>query len=109
MKIPKKIKIGEHFYDVNRVRIVDWRNSNVTGQINYATKKMKLKNCKKDKRITQDTFFHEVTHGILKELEFNYPKILKFRNDEKFVQEFGLTLRKTFLDLLESQEDEIKN
>ena len=58
----------------------------------------------KDKRITEDTFFHEIAHGILKELEFNYPKMSSFRNNESFVQEMGLTLRKTFIDLLNNRE-----
>lgn len=104
MKIPKKLKIGEHYYDVKKVRIVDWKDSSIAGQISYGDKKMRLKVFEKDHRVTEDTFFHEIAHGLLKELEFNHPKISKFRNDEVFVQEMGLTLRKTFLDLLESQE-----
>lgn len=104
MKIPERIKIGEHYYDVRKVLIVDWKNRSVSGDINYGTKLMRLKTFKKDDRINQDIFFHEIAHGILKELEFNHPQISKFRNDEDFVQELGLTLRKTFLDLLESQE-----
>jgi hypothetical protein len=38
-------------------------------------------------------------------MEFNYPQITKFRNDEQFTQELGLNLRKLFLDLLEKQKD----
>jgi len=106
MNIQNKIKIGEHFYNIKKVRILDWKNKNVVGNINYATKLMKLKKLGPDKRIYQDTFFHEVAHGILKELEFNYPRMQKFRNDECFVQELGLNLRKTFIDLLENQEKE---
>lgn len=52
----------------------------------------------------EDTFFHEMAHGILKEMEFNYPQITKFRSDENFTQELGLCLRKLFLHLLEEQE-----
>lgn len=106
MRIPEKVKIGEHYYNIRRVRIVDWKNSGIVGQINYGVKEMKLKMFEKDDRVNQDTFFHEVAHGILKELEFNHPQISKFRNDEIFVQEFGLTLRKTFLDLLKNQEED---
>lgn len=104
MIIPEKIKIGEHYYDVKKVRIVDWSNSFISGNIHYGKKLMKLKVWEKDERLTQDTFFHEVAHAILKELEFNHPQISNFRTNEDFVQELGLTLRKAFLDLLESQE-----
>lgn len=106
MIIPKKIKIGNHYYDVKKVKIVDWTNRDVIGNINYGKKRMKFKSFEKDERTDEDIFFHEISHGLLKELEFNHPKISVFRNDEVFVQEMGLTLRKTFLDLLESQEDE---
>ena len=104
MNIPKKIKIGEHLYDIKKVRVVDWNNSAVGGSINYLTKKMILKKGSSDKKIIETTFFHEVAHGLLKELEYNHPKASKFRCDEEFVAELGLELRKTFIDLLESQD-----
>lgn len=103
MKIPEKVKIGKYDYNIKKVRIIDWKNIGVVGQINYSNKLIKLKMCKKDHRMNEDVFFHEVAHGILKELEFNHPKMSKFRNDEDFVQELGLILRKTFIDLLKKQ------
>ena len=45
-----------------------------------------------------------MVHGILREMEFNYPQLTKFRTDEEFVQELGLCLRKVFFDLLKEQE-----
>lgn len=103
MKIPNRIKIGEHFYDIKKVRLIGW-NDTIVGQIHYGNKRIKIRMSNKDMRDNEDTFFHEVAHGLLKELEFNNPSIVKFRNDECFVQEMGLLLRKTFLDLLKSQE-----
>ena len=105
MKIPTKIKIGEYEYNIKKCWKVDWLNRNIIGQINYGRKELKLE-IFEDKRINEDNFFHEIAHGILKELEFNHPQISKFRNDESFVQEMGLNLRKTFLDLLKKQEVE---
>jgi hypothetical protein len=103
--IPDKIRIGDHYYNIKRLRIIDWSNWNVSGQINYATKVMKInEKASKDERIIESTFFHEIAHGILKELEFNNPQLSKFRCNESFVEELGLTLRKTFIDLLKSQE-----
>lgn len=106
MKIPDKIKIGKHYYSIRKVRIVDWKNCAVVGFINYRDKKIKLKKFDDDHRMYESIFFHEMGHGILKELEYNHPKTVKFRQDEDFVQELGLMLRKTFLDLLKSQEVE---
>jgi len=102
VKIPKKVRIGNHYYNIKKVRVVDWKNKDVAGDINYGIKRVRLKKFK-DERMNQEIFFHEVAHGILKELEFNYPQIIKFRNDEIFVQELGLTLRKTVIDLLNNQ------
>jgi hypothetical protein len=102
LKIPKKIRIGESEYNVKKCRIIDW-NGKLAGQINYGSKVMKMKEFE-DERVTEETFFHEMSHGVLKELEFNHPAITRFRNDETFVQEMGLLLRKAFLDLLSNQE-----
>lgn len=103
MIIPKKIRIGKYYYQVKRCKIVDWSNSNVVGNIHYGDKKIRLKKFDIDKRINEINFFHEVAHGIIKELEFNYPKISIFRNNEKFIQEFGLVMRNFFLDLIKRQ------
>jgi len=103
MIIPNKIRIGEHNYTISKCWKVDWKNNNVVGQINYNDKKIRLKDCNTDERINEDNFFHEIAHGMLKELEFNHPKISVFRNDEGFVQEIGLLMRKTFLDLMNKQ------
>lgn len=103
MKIPKKLLIGDRLYRIkNKLMFVNLFDSDISGNINYNTNIMKIKKVK-DNKTEEDIFFHEVTHGILKELEFNHPKIVKFRNDEEFVQEMGLILRKIFLDLMEKQ------
>jgi hypothetical protein len=104
MLIPENIKIGEHYYCIKKCKLIDWTNRNVTGKINYSDKKMKIRISEKDNRITEETFFHEIAHGILKELEYNHPGITKFRNDEMFVQELGLNLRRTLVDLLNNQD-----
>lgn len=98
MKIPNKVMIGEYYYSVKQVQLIDWDRS-IGGQINYNTKTIKLKPGV-DKKITESTFFHEIAHGLLKELEYNHPKITAFRSNETFVEEMGLQLRKTFVDLL---------
>ena len=103
MEIPNKIKIGSYYYNIKKVRIVEWGNNDIAGQINYTDKVIKLRKFNKDEKVTEDILFHEIAHGVLKELEFNYPQISKFRNDEDFTQEFGLNLRKIFKELLEAQ------
>jgi hypothetical protein len=104
MKIPKKIKIGGTEYRVKEKRLINW-NSNISGQIRYGSNTLILKKSASE-RAEQDSFFHEIAHGILREMAYNYPKITKFQNDEDFVQELGLVLRKTFLDLLSKNKEE---
>lgn len=101
MIIPKTIKIGETDYKISESLFL-FREKSLCGEITYHRKKMKIR-LNQTNRGKEDTFFHEVAHGILKELEFNYPKITLLRNDEDFVQELGLLMRKTFLDLMEKQ------
>lgn len=103
MKIPDKIRIGCKNYIIKKVRTVSWLNNSIVGNINYSASIIKIKKYK-DKREMEQTFFHEMAHGLMKEMEFNHPQITKFRSDEVFTQELGLNLRKTFLDLLDKQE-----
>ena len=102
MDIPKQITIGEKTYRVKIKQFVDLFNKNINGNINYSGGMLKIKKSS-DIRVMEEVFFHELAHGIMKEMEFNYPKITKFRNDEVFTQELGLILRKMFLELLEKQ------
>jgi len=99
MIIPKKIIIGDTQYDIKK-RL--WLfNKNYSGKITYSCRLLEIReSCDKNE---QDYFFHELAHGVLKELEFNHPKIIRFRNNEEFVQEIGLILRKSFLDLMQAQ------
>ena len=103
MKIPTKIKIGEVEYKVSEKKF--YFNDNISGNINYNLAQINIRKTLSSKE-KEATFFHEIAHGILKELEFNHPKISPFRSNEDFVQEMGLTLRKAFLDLLKKQEGE---
>lgn len=103
MKIPKKIKMGDQEYMIKMRKKVGG-NKHYGGQINYSSKIMELKKDARDSKLLEATFFHEITHCLIKELEYNYPKIQKFRNDEGFVNEMALLLRKFFLDLLEKNE-----
>ena len=102
MIIPNKIRIGKHYYDVQQCKLIDW-STKLTGQINYGKEILKIRTCRLDIE-NEATFFHELAHRIIRSLEFNHPQISRFRNDEVFVQEMGLTLRKTFIDLLNNQE-----
>ena len=102
MNIPKTIKIGSNEFKIKNKFNIDW-NGNIAGQINFSKNRILLKKGS-NHRCKEDTFFHEVAHGIFKEISYNYPQIIKFSDNESFIQEFGLLLRKTFLDLLDKQE-----
>ncbi len=101
MKIPKTIRIGNKEFKIKIKNRISW-SKKISGQINYDDKELMI-NKKLKGRDLESTFFHELAHGLFHEMEFNYPQMVKFRNDETFIQEFGLNLRKTFLDLLEKQ------
>lgn len=101
MKIPEKITIGQSEYKIKHCKCID-RSDNISGQINYRSKVIKLVKQKDDERMNETTFFHEIVHGLLQELEYNHPKITAFRRDEVFTQELALMLRNTFLELSET-------
>ena len=103
MKMPKRVRIGESTYIIKMQHFIDFLNLGISGKINYSKKVVKIKKTS-DKRMMEDVFFHEIAHGVLKEMEFNYPQLTKFRNDEAFTQELGLHLRTLFLNLLNDQE-----
>jgi hypothetical protein len=79
-----------------------WHEKCVAGQINYTTGEILVKDILRGKEM-ESTFFHEIAHGILKELEFNYPNVHILRNNEEFTHELGLNLRQIFLQLLDEQ------
>jgi hypothetical protein len=101
MIIPKKIMIGETEYKVKKKTLLF--PTNLGGQINYFHQKLTIRKGGSE-RNEEDIFFHEIAHGILKEIEYNHPSITKFRNDEQFVQEMGLIMRKTFKSLISQQQ-----
>ena len=101
MKYPKELYIGNHLYKFKVVRFIEkmiFKKNNIAANINYQESIIKTTEFSNEKE-NQATFFHELAHGILREMEFNHPKIIKFRNDEKFTDELGMVLRKTFIDL----------
>lgn len=90
MKLPKNIKIGKHRYVV--VEPQEMGHSATKGEIDYYMEWIKIaKRCNVTKREytpkeRAETFWHEVTHGIL----FDMGNRLAF--DEKFVTEFSKRL-----------------
>lgn len=89
MKIPHKINIGVSHYDVCMVNSLFFKSQ---GRINYLTKKLKVRRCGNDPRLENSIFLHEVSHAIIKELEFSYPQLVFYRNHEVFIEEMGLHL-----------------
>lgn len=106
MKIPKNVKIGKLLYKIEICKRINKQNS-LMGRVDYQDKKIKILKMS-DNRQIEMVLFHEIAHGIIGELEFNYPKISIFKDDEIFIGEFTLLLRKTFLDLLDKQDKKNK-
>ena len=100
IKIPKKILIGNTEYTIKHKHFLF--DKNLGGNINYSSQRLNIKKSNNQK-VKETTFFHEIAHGLIKELEYNHPKLSLFRNNEELVHEMGLVLRKTFIDLMEKQ------
>lgn len=90
MKIPKNIKIGKHRYVI--VEPQEMGASATKGEIDYYMEWIKIaQRCNVSGRTYSpkeraETFWHEVTHGILHSM--NHPLYL----NEKFVEEFAKRL-----------------
>ena len=101
MNLPKKLMIGQNEYKISKSHFVF--NRNLAGLINYHTKEILIRKTDNDRDLSEN-LFHEIAHGLFKELEYNHPKITSFRNNEEFIQETGLLLRKIYLQLLKEKE-----
>lgn len=92
MKVPKEVQIGKTNYRVHNK--TGFGSSPVVGQIDYALRTILLAShggVTKKKRTPaqlQNTFWHEVTHGILKDMES------PLEANEKFVGALSLRIAK---------------
>jgi hypothetical protein len=72
MNIPEKVRIGSMDYSViftDETLIVNGRECK--GMITYEKHEIKIKNGISDKQGEEETFLHEVVHGIVYERNFN--------------------------------------
>ncbi len=89
---PSNLKIGDHRYQVTVQRRVEGRS--IMGTIHYGPKRIEVATHSGRTGLAysphevRDTFWHEVTHGILYEMGHGY-----YRN-ERFVQKFASLLTK---------------
>ena len=90
MKVPERVKIGIHCYDVEVLENIrgDFSPtiSNDLGGISYDGLKIRI-SAQYPHEIQIEAFLHEVAHGILSEMEEE-----KLRRDEKFVSLLGKQL-----------------
>jgi hypothetical protein len=90
LKIPRKIKIGNAWYEINKVKIMD--TPDAMGSTNYRARCIKLAShsntryTKYRQEDTNETFWHEITHAILFEMGH------KLATNEKFVEAFSKRL-----------------
>lgn len=87
MKIPKKIKVGKKWYAVNQVKHMHklgvvggtWYKDAVIEVATHSN----IRNVRFKREEMYDTFWHELTHAILKDMGS------ELEADEKFVTEFS--------------------
>lgn len=95
MKIPKKIKVGKKWYDISTLKYMD--KQGIMGTTNYKDKVIEVathsnvRNVRFKKEEIYDTFWHELTHAILKDMGN------KLEADEKFVTAFSERLTKAII------------
>ena len=87
MKIPKKIKVGKKWYAVNQVKHMHHKGA--LGGVWYKDAVIEVathsntRNVRFKREEMYDTFWHELTHAILKDMGS------KLEADEKFVTAFS--------------------
>lgn len=95
MKLPKKIQVGNTEYAVNKVKHL--AHVGAAGAIWYEDKVIEvathssINNRRFKQEDVYDTFWHELTHAILKDMGS------KLEGNEKFVTEFSERLTKAIL------------
>ena len=95
MRIPKRLKVGQRWYKVD---VIDkmWREG-MMGNTNYNTarisivKRSTITNQRYKQEDVYDTFWHELTHAILKDMGS------KLESNEKFVCDFSSRLNQAIL------------
>jgi len=91
MKLPKKIRVGKRLYTVNQVKKI---TDGIMGEVDYNRKQIDIathssmsgRRFKREE--VMDTFWHELTHAILEDM--NHP----YESNEKFVFAFSSRLCK---------------
>jgi len=95
VKIPTKIKVGKTWYDINTVKHM--RQKGMVGGTWYKEKLIEVathsnvRGVRFKKEDVYDTFWHELTHAILKDMGS------KLEADEKFVTAFSERLTKAII------------
>lgn len=83
MAIPKKVKVGDNWYKIEKVEVI----AGCKGDITYEKKRIRIASRSANYAYTKDeqnnTFWHELTHAILHDMDS------KLEGDEKFVKAFA--------------------
>jgi rRNA maturation endonuclease Nob1 len=93
--IPKKVKVGNTWYEVKEMPTTSRRG--IMGTTDYNTKTIEVathsnvRNVRYKREDVYDTFWHELTHAILKDMGSN------LEADEKFVTAFSERLTQAII------------
>lgn len=95
MNIPSRVKVGKTWYDINKVKHM--YRKGVVGGTWYREKIIEIathsntRPLKFKREDVYDTFWHELTHAILKDMDS------ELEADEKFVTAFSKRLTKAII------------
>lgn len=95
MNIPEKIRIGSSDYSIvtsDETLIVN--RQECKGMIDYEFHKIKINNSVQDKQGQEQTFLHELVHGIIRERNLD----LENADEETIVEEIAMGLHQVIRD-----------
>lgn len=93
MNIPEKVRIGSVDYDVHLTKEnLVCKNQESYGLIDYNYHLIKINEILQDKQGLEQTFLHEMLHGIIRE------RNLTVENEELVVEEMALGLHQVIRD-----------
>ena len=93
MNIPQKVRIGSVDYDVQLTEEnLVCKNQESYGWIDYNYHLIKINEALQDKQGLEQTFLHEMLHGIIRERNLNV------ENEELIVEEIALGLHQVIRD-----------
>ncbi|WP_346880566.1 hypothetical protein [Clostridium sp. UBA3061] len=105
MNIPNKVRIGSADYEVKQEdKTITINSAQCKGMIDYEYHEIKIDTSIQDKQGMEQTFLHELVHGIVRERSLD----LQNSDDETIVDEIAMGLHQVIRDNIEIFSSSVK-